>query len=246
MKKNLAVRAGLALAAFALVATPALAATLNVTGYSQTGGGTAFLANFDLVSAGSIVDTGGITIPYSSITDFASIQAQAASRIKAAVLHDDSVTLADADFVWPYTSTSTVQALIDSSISGITQPQAMSFGSTTRSLNSAFQVSSTRAAFVSYTVDVATTLSLTGGATGTVTLQYANDSGFTSGVTTVQSAVNGNTGTLTIGLALTQTGTASISGVIPAGKYVKLVTANTAGTPTFTFRAAQEVLMPSN
>lgn len=121
---------------------------------------------------------------------------------------------------------------------------SVSYATTTRSVNTAFQVSSTSAAFVSYTVDVATTLSLTGGETGTVTLQYADDSGFTTNVKTVQSSVNGNTGTLTIGLAMTQTSTASLTGIIPAGKYVKIVTANTAGTPTFTYRTQQEVLIP--
>lgn len=126
------------------------------------------------------------------------------------------------------------------------QPVALSFANPTRSLNSAFQVSTTRAAAVSYTVDVATTLSLTGGATGTITLQYADDSGFTTNVKTVQSSVNGNTGALTIGLTLTQTSTAALTGIIPAGKYVKIVTANTAGTPTFTYRAAQEVLLANN
>lgn len=122
-------------------------------------------------------------------------------------------------------------------------PVSRTFNIPTRSLNTAFQISSTRDAFVSYTVDISCTMSLTSGQTGTVTLQYADDSGFTTNVKTVQSAANGNTGTLTIGLALTQTGTAGLSGLIPAGKYVKLVTTNTTGTPTFTYRSAQEVLL---
>lgn len=118
----------------------------------------------------------------------------------------------------------------------------MAFATPTRGLNgTAFQVDASRAAFVSYTVDVACTLSLTGGQTGTVTLQYADDSAFTTNVTTVQSSVSGNTGTLTVGLSLTQTTTASLTGLIPAGKYVKILTANTAGTPVFTYRSAQEV-----
>lgn len=118
-----------------------------------------------------------------------------------------------------------------------------SYTNPTRSLNSVFQISTTRDSFVSYTIDIATTLSLTTGQTGTVTLQYADDSGFTTNVKTVQSSVNGNGGTLTIGLNLTQTTTASLNGIIPLGKYVKLITANTVGSPTFTMRAAQEVLM---
>lgn len=118
-----------------------------------------------------------------------------------------------------------------------------SFANPTRSLNSAFQISTTQDALVSYTIDISCTMSLTSGQTGTVTLQYADDSGFTTNVKTVQSSTNGNTGTLTIGLALTQISTVSLTGMIPTGKYVKLVTANTTGTPTFTYRNAQEVLV---
>jgi len=55
--------------------------------------------------------------------------------------------------------------------------------------------------------------------------------------------VNGNTGTLVVGLTLNQTGTANVGGMIPANKYVRVRTANTTGTPTFTFRSGQEVLV---
>lgn len=118
-----------------------------------------------------------------------------------------------------------------------------SVATTTRSLNSAFQVSSTRYAFVSYTVDVAATISLTTGQVGTVVLETADDSGFTTNVSTVQSSVNGNSGSLSIGLNLTQTSTASLTGMVPAGKWVRIRTVNTVGTPTFTYRAGQETLM---
>lgn len=118
---------------------------------------------------------------------------------------------------------------------------AKSFSNSSRSLNTAFQISVTRDSAVSYGVDVSATLSLVTGQTGTVALQYADDSGFTTNVVTVNSAVNGNTGTLAIGLGLTQLTTVTVSGIIPAGKYVRLATANTTGTPTFTFRSAQEV-----
>lgn len=153
-------------------------------------------------------------------------------------------------FVWPWLTATETQAMASTTattlINALSLPSAMSFATPTRSLNSAFQVSASRASFVSYTVDIATTLSLTGGQTGTVTLQYADDSGFTTNVKSIQSSVNGNTGTLTIGLALTQTASAAVTGIIPAGKYVRIATANTTGTPTFTYRTGQEVLMPSN
>lgn len=138
-------------------------------------------------------------------------------------------TITDADFIsnWP--------------ITGIPN-FAPSFTNPTRSLNTAFQISSSRNARVSYAVSVAATLSLSGGQTGTVVLEYADDVSITTNVVTVQTAANGNTGTLTIGLNTVQTGTASLSGDIPAGKYVRIRTVNTTGSPTFTMGTAQEVL----
>lgn len=126
----------------------------------------------------------------------------------------------------------------------ILQPAtARTFTNPTRTLNSAFQISTTQDVQVSYVVNVAATLSLTTGATGTVVLEYADDSGITTNVVTVQTSVNGNTGTLAIGLGLTQTSTASLSGTVPAGKYVRIRTVNTTGSPTFTMGNAQEVLI---
>lgn len=112
-----------------------------------------------------------------------------------------------------------------------------------RVLGTAYQLSSTRDVFVSDAVDISSTLTLTGGATGTVIMEYADDSGFTANVKTVSSTANGNTGALTIGLSLTQVATASLGGIIPAGKYKRTRTVNTAGTPTFTYRSSQEVLL---
>lgn len=131
----------------------------------------------------------------------------------------------------------------DGSLATLPVAASRSFANPSRTLNSSYQISATRDAMVSYAVNIAAALSLSGGQTGTVTLQYADDSGFTTNVVSVNSATNGNTGTLTIGLGLTQTGTAGVSGIIPAGKYVKLVTANTAGTPTFSYLSGQEVLL---
>lgn len=122
-------------------------------------------------------------------------------------------------------------------------PSSRSTSTPARALNTAFQISASQDAIVSYGVDIAATLTLTGGATGTVTLQYADNSGMSTNLVTVQSTANGNTGTLTIGLSLTQTSTGSLSGFIPAGKYVRLATANTVGTPSFTMRTAQETLL---
>lgn len=121
--------------------------------------------------------------------------------------------------------------------------QSRSFGSASRTLNSAFQISSTRDSLVSYSVDINTQATLLGGQTGTVFLEYANDSGFTSGVTEVARFVNGNSVSLAIAITLNQNVTGTLTGAVPAGKYVRIRTANTTGTPTFTYRSGQEVLM---
>lgn len=123
------------------------------------------------------------------------------------------------------------------------KPPLRSQSSTNRSLNSSFQPSSTRDSLVNYSVEVSTSLSLTGGAQGTVFLEIASDSGFTTNVQEVGRFTNANTGTLTVGLALTQTVTANLTGYIPAAYYVRLRTVNTTGTPTFTYRSGQEVLL---
>lgn len=117
-----------------------------------------------------------------------------------------------------------------------------SFSNPTRALNTAFQISSTRMAFVSYFVDIATSISLTGGQAGNVFLEFADDNTFTTNVVTFGPPKNIQTGALTIGLSLNQTVTAALSFYIPAGKWVRLRTVNVTGTPTFTSLPGQEVL----
>lgn len=125
----------------------------------------------------------------------------------------------------------------------VTNGTKRSFNALTSPLNTAAQISATRDVSVSYAVDIACTLTLTGGQAGTVILEYADDSAFMTNVVEVCRTSNGNTGTLTIGLSLTQTATGAVSGIIPAGKYRRLRTVNTTGTPTFTARPGQEVTL---
>lgn len=114
-----------------------------------------------------------------------------------------------------------------------------SFANPSRTLNSAFQISTTRDAEVSYAVDIACASTLVAGQKGKVTLQYADDSGFTTNVVSLTESETG-TGAL---LGLATNNTSALPGIIPAGKYVRLATTNVVGTPTFTFRRSQEVLL---
>jgi len=125
----------------------------------------------------------------------------------------------------------------------VTTGTTRGFGYTARTLDTCFQISATRDVLVNYSVDIAATLSLVTGQTGTVFLEVSDNSGCSTNTQELSRAVNGNTGTLTIGLNITQNVTGQVSGVVPAGKYVKLRTANTVGTPTFNYRSGQEVTL---
>lgn len=118
----------------------------------------------------------------------------------------------------------------------------MDFASVNRTLNTVFHIAWSSDAYANYSIDIACTLTITGGEEGTVYLEYADNEAFTTNVTEVSRTVNGNTGTLGIGLDITQNSTAQLSGMIPYGKYVKIRTQNNTGTPTFTYRSGQEAI----
>lgn len=89
----------------------------------------------------------------------------------------------------------------------------------TRSLNSAFQISSTQSTRVSYTVTLSAPLTL-GGAFAY--LEYADNSGFTTNVVTVSGGGDSS-------IALLATKMFNIQGEIPVGKYVRIRTTTSGG-----------------
>lgn len=111
-----------------------------------------------------------------------------------------------------------------------------------RSLNTAFQISTTRDAWVSYSVQITVTASIAGGQNGDVILEIASDSGFSANVQTLAISGLGQTYTLAIALQGVQPQTGVVTGYVPAGYYARLRTVNITGTPAFAFRAGQEVL----
>lgn len=113
-----------------------------------------------------------------------------------------------------------------------------SFTYPARSLNTAFQVSATRDAYVNYTVDVTVTSLLLAGQSGRVYLEYADNAAMTTNLVIVNEAANSTGGVLNV----TNLGPGNVNGWIPAGKYARVRTANVAGTPTFTLVRAEEVL----
>ncbi len=113
------------------------------------------------------------------------------------------------------------------------------FTNPARTLNTAFQISATQDAQVVYTVDISVTSLLLAGQSGRVILEYADNVGMTANVVTVSSSPNATGGVLNV----TNLGSGNVTGVIPAGKYVRVRTQNVTGTPTFTLQSTQEVLL---
>lgn len=144
----------------------------------------------------------------------------------------------------PNTGTASTYSGVTTDAQGrVTAGTTRSFAYQTRALNTCFQISSTRDVLATYAVDISTTLSLAGGTVGTVYLRIYTNSGCSTGTQEISRFVNGNTGTLTIGLNISQNVTATLTGIIPAGSYVQLVTENNTGSPSFTARPGAEVLL---
>lgn len=120
----------------------------------------------------------------------------------------------------------------------ITSGTVRSFANPARTLNTAFQVSTTQDASVIYTVDISVTSLLLAGASGRVYLEYADNSAMTTNLVTVNSSPNATGGVLNV----TNLGSGNVTGWIPAGKWARIRTATVSGSPAFTFVGSQEAL----
>lgn len=154
----------------------------------------------------------------------------------ADIIDPPTIPAAQVQANWTQTNSAALDYILN-------KPAARSQSSASRTLNSAFQVSTTRDAMVSYSVEIGAAASLTGGQTGTVFLEIANDAAFTSGVQEIARFVNGNSVSLAIAITVNQNICGVLAGYVPAGKYARLRTANTAGTPSFNYRSGQEALL---
>lgn len=110
--------------------------------------------------------------------------------------------------------------------------------SATRSFNSNFQPSTTRTSLVRYCVSISCALTLSGGQTGSVFLEYSADG--STGWTEAGRMTNTNAGAVIIGVAVTNTQTGQVNGIIPMGYYVRL---RSTGAATITYISGQETLL---
>lgn len=125
------------------------------------------------------------------------------------------------------------------SYSDLTNKPVPSFSTTTRTVGTAFQISTTRSAQVIYKIPVTSIAALLGGSQAACSLKYADNSAMTTNLVTLPGDQFG----VGSGLVVTAYGTLTLSGMIPAGKWVQITTTNVSGTPTYGTVSAQEVLI---
>lgn len=113
---------------------------------------------------------------------------------------------------------------------------------TTAAAANGWRISTDRVAFVSYSVAIGTTVSLSGNSSGYVVLEVAPTNSTTaSDWVEISRMTSGQSGTLVVGLTLNQVGGGPMHGMVPIGYYVRQRSVNVAGTPVFTANGQQEV-----
>lgn len=132
----------------------------------------------------------------------------------------------------------------DGTLATLPSVDSRTFNYPSRALNSCFQISSTKDADFHYKVDVASGTLLSGTVTGTVTATSYTNSGCTTGSQVMADGQASQGAALGV-LSVSQIASVSIDGALPSGKWIKLTTANTFGTPSFAIRAVQsEIIQP--
>lgn len=107
-----------------------------------------------------------------------------------------------------------------------------------------FTLSSTRPVFVSYSVGILSSSSLSGGASGYAVIETCSFNSST-GTDWMENARvnNGQNNALIVGLGLSQPGGGNMTTIVPAGYFVRIRSVNTVGTCTFTFTPGVETSM---
>lgn len=207
---------------------------------SRTIQGVAFdgTSNINLINGTGFVKASGTTISYDNstyltgnqnITISGDVSGSGATAITT-TLSNSGVTAGTYDWV-------TVDAK-GRVTAGANTPVQTAIAAGDRNFNQAYQISATRPARISVSVELSCSLSLSGGTSGQVILETSADGSTNwifSGMVTAS-----NTGSLTIGLNTTQISGSSLVENLPIGYYWRIRTNTITGTPTYTFNGGNQ------
>lgn len=232
-----------------ITTTPTTLGGYGITdAYPLTGNPSAFITQSGARTAISLTTTGTSGVAtYSSATGVLNVPIYANSggtvtSVTAGTGLSGGTITAAGTISMPNTGTAGSYTNVTTDAQGrVTSGTNRSQSAATRVLNTIFQISTARDAWVSYSVQITVTASIAGGQNGDVILEIASDSGFTANVQTLAISGLGQTYTLAIALQGIQPQTVTLPGYVPAGYYARLRTVNVTGTPAFLYRAGQEV-----
>lgn len=222
----------------------------------DSGGTSAYLIYHFIDGTGTVTDYSFTFLNLSGPITFEEIQTQITTAVNAfATLNGFTVT----EIKWslPLNATASVAGFMSAAdktkLDGLSAPAALSFThnasrtiQTVAAAANGFQLSSTRASLVNYSVTVATTVQIGIGTnvSGYVALEIAPTNSSTAG-DWIEIGRTGNSQNIGLALALSsaQSTPQQIGAMVPAGYYTRLRSVDVAGTPTYTYNSGQEVLL---
>jgi len=105
-----------------------------------------------------------------------------------------------------------------------------------------WQIDASRDSLVSYSGTINTTSTLSSGQAGYIVLEIAStNSSVAANWQEIARTPDGQSNGLIVGLTMNQIGGGCVSGMVPAGYYVRLRAVNTTSTATYTYNSGQEV-----
>jgi len=141
-----------------------------------------------------------------------------------------------------YTAATSANATAISALTQITTlANQRTYSDVTRSINNTgYQISATQDAIGIYSVKIVPSITLSGGAEGTITAETSPD----NSVWTVNATYsNGSTGAVVVGISLNQPQTGLLLVYAPRGSFVKLKSTTNSGSPTFSYINGREILL---
>lgn len=155
------------------------------------------------------------------------------------------VTLTGSDILYVplVQSKAAMLSIANSGAKSFTNNASRSFVTTAAAANG-FQLSSSRDSTVSYGVQISTTATIGGAASGYVVLEIATTNSTTAADwKEISRVTNSQTISLAIVLQSVQISGGALQGMVPAGYYARLRTVTVSGSPVYQFNSGQEVLL---
>jgi hypothetical protein len=238
--------------------SPIKASNIDMSAYTQGSMWCGGSGGLGILTLGNGLSTDGTVFSctitnVSQLTNDANYITAGGAPVQSVNGQTGAVTIAANTFSAPLVNTSGVVSLSYSTglqnTAGSLTTVPRSFSYPTRSIvtttaSTGFQPGSSRDCEASYAVQITTTSNISSGTQGTIYLEIAATNSTTpSAWSIIDQQTSGQTFSLAVAVQCVQIQSVKLNGVIPAGYYARIRSANTVGTPTFSVLVSAEVLI---